>query len=128
MPKMTECYFIPGNNTSSATICGNCGQEKFFHTIGKGVKTSKLVVIKQEEPKQETLEEAAENYASKKLQRPITIYNSLESNVPEYVGFIEGAKWQQERMYSEEELEVAFFEGRENTLSFNEWFEQFKKK
>ena len=35
---------------------------------------------------------------------------------------------QQERMYSEEELEVAFFEGRENTLSFNEWFEQFKKK
>jgi hypothetical protein len=38
------------------------------------------------------LEEAAENYASKKLQRPITIYSPLESNVAEYVGFIEGAK------------------------------------
>jgi|688.fasta_scaffold457103_2 hypothetical protein len=86
------------------------------------------IIIPQGEPKQETLEEAAGNYASKKLQRPITIYNPLESNVAEYVGFIEGAKWQQERMYSEEELEVAFFEGRENTLSFNEWFEQFKKK
>jgi hypothetical protein len=40
----------------------------------------------------ETIEEAAENYASKKLQRPITIYSPLESNVAEYVGFIEGAK------------------------------------
>jgi hypothetical protein len=42
--------------------------------------------------------------------------------------FIEGAKWMQERMYSEEELEVAFFEGRENNLPFTEWFEKFKKK
>ena len=42
-------------------------------------------------------------------------------------GFENGKHWQQERMYSEEELEVAFFEGRENNLSFNEWFEQFKK-
>ena len=41
-------------------------------------------------------------------------------------GFIQGAKWMQERMYSEEELEVAFFEGRENNLPFTEWFEQFK--
>jgi hypothetical protein len=42
--------------------------------------------------------------------------------------FIQGAKWMQERMYSEEELEVAFFEGRENNLPFTEWFEKFKKK
>ena len=39
-----------------------------------------------------------------------------------------GGKPKQERMYSEIELEVAFFEGRENNLSFIEWFEQFKKK
>ena len=37
-------------------------------------------------------------------------------------------KWQQERMYSEIDLEVAFFEGRENSLTFIEWFEQFKNK
>jgi hypothetical protein len=37
------------------------------------------------------------------------------------------AKWQAERMYSEEDLEVAFFEGREGLYSFNEWVEQFKK-
>jgi hypothetical protein len=60
-----------------------------------------------EQPKQETLEEVAYNYASKKLQRPITIYTPLESNVAEYCAFIEGAKWQQEqdkKMYSEEEM------------------------
>jgi len=30
--------------------------------------------------------------------------------------------------YSEEDLEVAYFEGKEGLYSFNEWFEQFKKK
>lgn len=52
-PKIIECYFIPSNNTSSATICGNCGQEKFLHTIGSGIKISKSVIITKEEPKQE---------------------------------------------------------------------------
>jgi len=67
-----------------------------------------------QERNKETLEEAAEKlFSDSYIQRKI---------------FIAGAKWQAERMYSEEELEVAFFEGRENTLSFNEWFEQFKKK
>jgi len=91
--------------------------------------------IPQEEPKQETLEEVAYNYASKKLQRPITIYTSLDANVAEYVGFIKGAKWQQERMYSEEEvMDIidSFIDNLEDyTPTFNsrqEWFEQFKKK
>ena len=81
----------------------------------------------------ETLEEAAKNYASKKLQRPITIYNPLESNIAEYVGFIEGAKWQAERMYSEEEVyhilvehTIELFKKESKTL--NEWFEKYKKK
>ena len=43
-------------------------------------------------------------------------------------GIQDGAKWQQERMYSEVELEVAFFEGRENNLPFTEWLEKFKNK
>ena len=33
-----------------------------------------------------------------------------------------------ERMYSEEDLEVAYFEGREGLYSFNDWLEQFEKK
>ena len=40
---------------------------------------------------------------------------------------IEGAKWQQERMYNEIDIEIAFYEGVNGDLSFNEWFEQFKK-
>ena len=48
--------------------------------------------------------------------------------------FISGAKWQQERSYSEEEVETiakdAYAMGRNNILIgvFNKWFEQFKKK
>ena len=89
------------------------------------------------EPKQETLKEAAEKYMMEKYQKGT------------YLGklFIEGAKWQQERMYSEEDLREAFKSGRmvenykgewEETYSdemtsckyedFNKWFEQFKKK
>jgi len=34
----------------------------------------------------------------------------------------------QERSYSEEDLEVAYFEGKEGGYSFNYWLEQFKKK
>jgi hypothetical protein len=88
-----------------------------------------------------TKEEAAKNYASKKLQRPITIYNPLESNVAEYVGFIEGAKWQAERMYSEEEVYKLLLKHQSDyrsyvrnsyplTWSFDikDWFEKYKKK
>jgi hypothetical protein len=35
---------------------------------------------------------------------------------------------EQERSYSEKDLEVAFFEGQFGKYSFNDWFEQFKKK
>jgi hypothetical protein len=85
-----------------------------------------------EEPKQETLEEAAEREASLFYEK-----GSLDWNKYRQV-FTEGAKWQAERMYSEEDLEEAFKAGREgdmvfNTESpkywdFNQWFEQSKKK
>jgi hypothetical protein len=76
----------------------------------------------------ETLEEAAER-----------IY---DDNLFEYQkyrnGFIKGAKWQQERMYNEEEVEqiarFGFNAGRRVELkavnldfTFDKWFEQFKK-
>ena len=89
--------------------------------------------------KQETLEEAAEKYWAKQP------YNED--------AFMEGVKWQQERMYSEEDMKNAFDSAREfNSLdgivdvhivlpmggdmsdlqplhfTFEEWFEQFKKK
>ena len=82
------------------------------------------IIIPQEEPKQETLEEAAKNYS---------IYNEqINKAVQEAVKF--GAEWQAERMYSEEEVVDLLikmnswpttFEGIEDVT---EWFEQFKNK
>jgi len=87
--------------------------------------------------KQETLEEAAEKYEN----------SFKESDGTESVDFIEGAKWQAERSYSEEEvleilqkwsmyqvdIELNKLNTKElsdvfrKTLSYKEWFEQFKK-
>ena len=80
--------------------------------------------------KQETLEEAGER-----------LYPNRESFLHRFQNierkaFTEGAKWQQERSYSEEDMAESFMacwkanvpEGFECKLSFNEWFEQFKKK
>lgn len=73
--------------------------------------------------KQETLEEAAATYACGWGE------NDDEKS------FIAGAKWQAERMYSEEEMHKLMDDYQNwlcNTdgdlLSFKEWFEQFKKK
>jgi len=60
--KLIECYFTPKKDTSSATICDNCGEEKFLHNIGEEVKTTFKILIMQNK---ETLEEVAE----KKEQR-----------------------------------------------------------
>ncbi len=47
-------------------------------------------------------------------------------------GFIAGAKWQAEKMYSEEDMKLSFETGRNFQLTgednFNELIEQFKKK
>ena len=75
--------------------------------------------------KQETIEEVAEKWNEKQT----TLEFGKPYNAPNRIkAFIEGAKWQQERMYSKEDLEVAYFEGKEGLYSFNDWFEQFKKK
>ena len=80
-------------------------------------------------PKQETLEEVAERYASQFYKGKIV-----------YHGFIEGAEWMQDRMYSEEDL-ISFahfyFQEEFNSTMQNsnkstdeilqEWFNQFKK-
>ena len=42
---MTECYFTPIKETTSATICANCGKEKMLHTIGENIKANKVVII-----------------------------------------------------------------------------------
>ena len=85
-------------------------------------------------PKQETLEEAAKRLAEGEGYDTILGVGHIWIE-----GFEKGAKWQQERSYSEEDLREAFRQGKENMdysdtygwtskLTEQEWFEQFKKK
>ena len=68
-------------------------------------KPSRLgyLTIPKEEPKQETLEEAAQKYENK------------DQHKRSKLDFIEGAKWQQARMYSEEDLREAYFSAIKST-------------
>jgi hypothetical protein len=82
------------------------------------------IIIPQEEPKQETLEEVAENEASIFYEK-----GTIEWNKYRQV-FELGAKWQQERMYSEEEVIAIVEKSRETGLTAEYLLltEQFKKK
>ena len=86
--------------------------EQIIEHCGGEEKFKEIAGLK---PKQETLEEAAEK-------------------TNDYYNFIKGAKWQAERMYSEEDMEKAFYEGlrkayssKKHSTCWKEWFEQFKK-
>jgi len=67
----------------------------------------------------ETLEEAAEKYAE-----------PFDNRFWVSATFKEGAEWQAERMYSEEDMKSAFFSGGDmrDIEEFNYWFKQYKKK
>jgi|688.fasta_scaffold2312227_2 hypothetical protein len=72
--------------------------------------------------KQETIEEAAEQYIAE------------DNNNRHYNDFIEGAKYMAERMYSEEEVlelikkTVYKKQNAWKVGELDDWFEQFKKK
>jgi hypothetical protein len=89
-------------------------------------------------PKQESLEEAAEKYVE---DFDLSFYDTVEEIPVKELGkkdFKEGAKWQSERMYSEEEVIIILnkfgsnvygnYTRNEMMCDFVErWFEQFKK-
>ena len=86
-------------------------------------------------PKHETLEEIAKNYGWRVKRNTFSDAvkaNELADSAKQ--DFIEGAKWQQERMYSEEEvLEIVqtfndVCERPNKPHQIKNWFEQFKKK
>jgi hypothetical protein len=102
-------------------FCEGRGQVVSSTTIS-GFKTCDCINIPQEEPKQETLEEAAEKNAKK------------VGSYAGYQDFIAGAKYQAERMYSEEEI-MKLVDGAFHMYASShrhdakEWLvEQFKKK
>jgi hypothetical protein len=93
------------------------------------------IIIPQEEPKQETLEEADLKIPSK-FCIPHKHYISNDDKICYETGYKDGAKWQSERMYSEEVV-LKLLEEYEYDLTLadnlfegspKQWFEQFKKK
>ena len=99
------------------------------------------IIIPKEKSKQEQLEEAADigKFAEKKYLERLNNFQSSDFKD----GVFEGAKWQSERMYSEEEVLNILFQWSmygvdieldklvdklPSILPYNEWFEQFKKK
>ena len=108
---------VPVNYFGSETIVNSYGFNKFIYKI----------IIPQEEPKQETLEEAAKRLYQKGLK------DDLSLSFHDGVKF--GAVWQAERMYSEEEVLELLHKRMTYTLgddyketTTTKWFEQFKKK
>ena len=89
------------------------------------------IIIPKEEPKQETLYEAAEKYAEHQLTGIDDKFSKFEC----INDFIAGAEFQQQQdknKFSEEDMKLAFETGRNFQLTgennFNELIEQFKKK
>jgi len=77
-----------------------------------------------EEPKQETLENEAELFAKKRHELDPVYSMGL------YYGYIEGAKRQSEKTFSEEEVLQLLLrlQQTESYDNLHDWFEQFKKK
>jgi hypothetical protein len=101
-------------------------QCRYNFYVGQDLTHYKIIIPKEEQPKQETLEEAAEiNYKKLYEGEPLT------QDVP-IDAFKQGAYWQKERSYSEEDMSLAFETGRNFQLTgennFVELIEQFKKK
>jgi hypothetical protein len=98
-----------------------CDEACFYHCTKGGTQDPDC---EREEPKQETLEEVAE-----RIVRDAGIPYDFSEEL------LEIAKWQAERMYSEEEVKKIAEEVRwqaigdpiEFTKNFNKWFSQFKK-
>jgi hypothetical protein len=107
-----------------------------------GYKTSIVAQMLDSNIKQETIEEAAEIFVNNRFTKQISgdksypdIYASKESIIESHILF---AKWQAERMYSEQEVlriidsfEKLCYNYQSNKDWFpskkSEWFKQFKK-
>jgi hypothetical protein len=119
-----RCHSNDVDECWSAKECSNGRYDKIrYKIIITSLDAQMLDKIGSEEPKQETLEEAAEKYSE---------------DGGDEKSFIAGSKYMAERMYSKEDLREAFKQSRQCKIfekdmppvyeTFEEWFEQFKKK
>jgi len=114
-PKQIKCY------CGHTTYC-DCGPLEVSDEAKQRAKNYMSLKGALESKQETTLEEAAQKHLNEKYEK-----GSYLGNL-----FTAGAKWQQERMYSEEDMKLAFETGRNFQLTgednFNELIEQFKKK
>ena len=111
-----ELYFH-GSGYYKASELSEQEKEKYSF-----MKTYKIIIPKEEEPKLETLEEASVRAVKSGLFKDETL-------------FIAGAKWKQKQMYSEEEaikkiidyVDFQFNTNGELNSEIKKWFEQFSK-
>jgi hypothetical protein len=115
--KSVEIKLIPTRPHSSSGK--EFGAEEFL----KANCTYKIIIPK-EEREQETLEEAAKNYADNGNWEMF----EEDTHIIRTDAFINGAKWQAERMYSEEEVEK-YLDYYEISIprTIKQFFKQFKK-
>ena len=120
--------------------CEKCGKEHCDNLQCRGYKDIPYykIIIPKEEPKQETLEEAAEKYSENWEETTGLDYENTVPSEVNKLDFINGAKWQAERMYSEEGI-IDLIQFLSMNKEFNEYssvsketaryfLEQFKKK
>ena len=102
----------------------------------------KRIIIPKQVTKQGTMSEAIKQVISnqlkqERLEEAFEFWSDRQSSYDELDILRFGAKWQQERSYSEEEvrkISLDFFyhwwnaKGSNTEQGFDEWFEQFKKK
>jgi hypothetical protein len=106
---------VPVNEFGSEITVNSYGFDKFKYKI----------ILPQEEPKQETLEEAAEKLYSEDIMWGMDLNKDTKN------AFIQGAKWQQENMIEELEMHILVNEhdwNRNPQAQFRDFVEQFKKK
>ena len=117
----------------------SCEEVEVFHQLHKDEPLYKIIIPKEEpkqtdengkpitywgglaEPKQETLEEAAERYVKSDLKKT-PLFGMFNDT------FIAGAKWQAERMYSEEEVLEIISDCDGSISQVKKWFNQYYKK
>lgn len=73
------------------------------------------------------IEEAAKRYANKIWDSSNSNEKTLHTNCNK--AFLKGAKWQQDKMYSEEDMtNYALYILHNDVITPKEWFKQFKNK
>jgi hypothetical protein len=137
--KIDTCYNFDMEIGCVQDIC-RCEQEEPKQetlTYTEAAKKEERIFNSTMMSKQETLEEAAEKYLENVNTK---VHKDLERDGWIKIGFINGAKWKQERMYSEADKIMKFLDTEvELKLSdiktierikwyFETYFEQFKKK